>query len=185
MNYRKTKYIILALLIVLFVGGLYYLTQDKEQKSRNIYPQEFKNLSVVQFYLHMAGRDYIIGSQDKSFNKVFGAVQTAVLSIDKPLPEVGLFDQKSIQDINAKAVSLSVWLVEPQKISTKVKGSTGSTSDKYGNRVIVSDRIFLVLGGKFQGKVFTRDSQSGQWQVWDTASDGFMPLIEAVKDGGL
>lgn len=193
-NSKRMVAVVTILAALLLIGGLFWAGGKKPQSTQS-YRQEFGKLNVVQFYLHMQRRDYIIGRDNPNFNKVMAVASKAVLAISKPLPEIGIFpdqtspgktvETKSIQDIESGAVCLSIWLIEPQKISTRIRGNGTTLQDKYGNAVVETDRVLLVLGGKFMGKVFTRDYQTGQWRVWTADSDGFMPLIEAVRAGGL
>lgn len=166
--------------VVVLAGGLILLFRDKKTTQNPGPVQEFTDLKVVQYYLHMPGRDYIIGRKEKSYEKISSAAKEAACSVSGSLP----VRPESIQEIEAKGLSLSIWLLQPQKISTKIKGKGGNT-DKYGNTVLVTDRILLVLSGKYQGKCFTRDSQSGQWQGWDLNQAGMGRLVEIVRNGGL
>jgi len=188
MEKSKTKLLtVIFIALIILAAGVFFWSRDWDQKGREDSPLEFTDLNVVQFYLHMSGGDHIIGSNDNSFPRIMDAVVRAVSSINRPLPELGLFPDKSppgrengpdagepasIQDIESGAVSLSVWLIEPQKVNT-------------GTGEIVTDRLLLVLGGKFQGMVFARDPASGNWTAWGTGSEGITKLAEIVRAGGL
>ncbi|MFZ5640932.1 MAG: hypothetical protein ACOY4Q_09605 [Bacillota bacterium] len=177
--------ILAVLAALLLFSGMFFLTGERTKPAGDKYPQEFKDLNIVQFYLHMSGGDYIIGREKKSYDKVMDAARKAVLSINKPLAGEGLFSEERIQEIKSNTVALSIWMPEPQKVSTRIKANDGMVKDKYGNSVVVTDRFLLVLGKKYQGKVFTRGAETGQWRAWDAKGEGFMPLIEAVRTGGL
>lgn len=177
-KFHKVIAAVIAVLVLL--GGLALLFRDKKAVQNSGPVQEYTDLKVVQYYLHMPGRDYIIGRNEKSFEKISSAAKEAACSVSGSLP-VRL---DSVQEIESKGLSLSIWLIQPQKISTKIKKKGGNT-DKYGNAVLVTDRILLVLSGKYQGKCFTRDPQSGQWQGWDLNQAGMGRLIEIIRGGGL
>lgn len=184
-KYIRLETILAVLAALLLIGGMFFMTGERTKLPADKYTQEFKDLNVVQFYLHMSGGDYIIGRETKSYKKVMEAARKAVLSINKPMAGEDIFSEERIREIKSNTVSLSIWMPEPQKVSTRIKANDGMAKDKYGSSVLVTDRFLLVLGKKYQGKVFTRNTETGQWQAWDVEGEGFMPLIEAVRTGGL
>lgn len=175
--------------------GLFFLMGDKDRTTRQEHPQQYKKMNVVQFYLHMPGNDYIIGRKDSSFSEVMDAAGTAVLSINKSLKDVGTLPEKdlgesagtgeSIQDIKSGVVSLSIWLLEPQNISTKITAPDDLEKDSYGNGVITTDRLLLVLGGRHRGTIFVRNPETGLWSAWGTEGNGFTKLADLIRTGGI
>ncbi len=192
-----TTAIIICLLSALIWFGL---TRDKPIHKQQVPTQEFTKFQVVQMYLHMPKGDYIINRQNASFQKAVTAVESPVLKINQAMPEYGVVpdkgpaqeeNQETIETIKRKYVAVSLWLMQPQKISTSIKPGNNNDAgegaalerDKYGNQVISTDRILIVLGGRLQGKVFVRDPVSGNWHVFSTGN--VVSLIELVRVGGL
>jgi len=172
---------------VLSIGIFFFLNlSGKDRVDVPGRSKEFGELKIVQFYLHLPGGDMIIGRDKKeSFETLADITDRVILNIEKELSESGSIDEKDIQDIKSGSVSLSTWLIEPQKISTGLKGSGSRVKDKYGNYVIVTDRILFVLGGEYLGTVFVRNAETGAWKAWQAPPENMRQLADIIKAGGL
>lgn len=182
-NSNKLQIAVALMMMLVLIGGVFFFLQVRSKE--NVEPQgasqEFKELKVVQFYFHMPGKDYIIGRAQKSFPKVLNAAGKAVLSISEKRP----LELKDVRSIESEALSVSVWLLEPQKISTKIKPKNGPNVDKYGNTVLLTDRFLIVMSGRYRGRIFVRDPATSNWQAWAIDGEGMSKLVELVRTGGL
>lgn len=174
------KIITVVIGIVILAGGLTMLIRDQKGVKNSGPGQEFTDFQVVQYYLHMPGQDFIIGRKEKSFGKLSSTANTAALSISGSLP----VKLANANEIESKVISVTIWLLQPQQVSTKIKTGSGK-KDRYGNTVLLTDRIVLVMSGKYQGKIFTRNPQTGEWQGWNSDGAGINGLVEIIRSGGL
>ncbi len=170
--------------LALLVGVMWILLNDAGDVDRDN-NQEFTELRIVQFYLHLPAEDMIIGrGKTESFAELLNLMQQTVLNIENTKSGLDTISQQDIDDISQQTVAVSAWLIKAQKISTSIKG-TGPDRDKYGNAVISTDRIFVAMGGKHMGAVFTRDPESGLWQGWEADRGTIRKLAETLRTGGL
>ncbi|KNZ69272.1 hypothetical protein Tfer_2069 [Thermincola ferriacetica] len=184
------KWVIGGFLFFAICGGLYWLLhQSDNETKRETRNQEFISLQVVQFYLHLPGGDIIIGRKNPNFRKVLQLAEDVVTSVSEPLvsPLEGVREvEKAVYEIQSNSVALSVWLINPQKISTKIPAKDGEIADKFKNRVIETDRIMIVLGGKYMGQVLTKEpGRDDKWLAWKVSHEQLMRLVDVVRVGGL
>lgn len=203
----------LFLLVVLLVGIGYWWLREAPGPKEPTFKQEFTQLDVVQYYLHMPSGDVIIGRKNANFDQFSKVATNAILGINgaaasNKIPEADLtnsdsasesnkekgkagadFDAnsvESIQEIERKYISITLWLPQAQKISTKITKNPTPPVDKYGNQVITTDRVLLVLAGPYKGMILTRDdATTGTWTAWDTENPSVQQLVELVRKGGI
>lgn len=161
--------IVIALLCI--AGVVWWVFSSDNSIDKEVQKQENTELQVVQFYLHLPERDYIVGRQSPKFKELVGLTQELMNgltdSIKSPLAgSQGV--QQSVYDIQRNNVSLSVWL--PQS---------------YQNQVMETDRILIILGGQYLGTVLTRTPNSEEWLAWETSTEQMGHFIELIRTGNL
>lgn len=182
---KKSGLTVAALIaLVVFIGVMWILLNDAGEAEQDK-KQEFTEIKVVQFYLHLPEEDMIIGRGKKeSFTALQDLTEQAILNIENPKTGVDSLSQQVIDDITQQDIAVSAWLIESQKISISMKGSSPDL-DQYGNSVITTDRVLVAMGGKYMGTVFTRDPEAGLWRGWEADRDSIRKFAETLRTGGL
>lgn len=200
---RSHRLLTLFLLMGVLAGVGYWWFNASSVIPDTAVKQEFTKLDVVQYYLHTPDGDTIIGRKNPNFEQFSKVAAKAILGINGAAQQESIRETKeivdsvkgadsgeqsfeSIQEIERKYISVTLWLPETQKISTKIIKNPAGSADKYGNQIITTDRVLLVLSGPYQGMVLTRsESTNGTWTVWDTESSPVRDLVEIVRKGGI
>ncbi len=183
-------YIVIAVLIgVVFVGVLtWWLRQPADVKDKEVVDQEFTQLKVVQFYLHLPTGDVIINRGNPKFAEFQKLVESVITDVKDTSTEPALStkgDTNSIKGIERSTVSLTTWLMEPQKVSSRITAKGTELADKFNNRVIETDRILIIMGGKQAGSVYTKKANGDIWTSWQTSGKGIKEMVEVVRKGGI